>query len=447
MTSRSKAAKLRWRKPACWLLLCGAATLLLSPARADNPNRRVLVRDITSVEGVRDNMLVGYGLVVGLNRTGDSQQTYFTVQTLANAMQRMGVLISPGEVEVKNVAAVFITAKLPPFARPGATLDVTVSSAGDAKSLEGGVLLLSALHGPDGQVYAEAQGPLIVGGYSVGTSENSKEVNSPTVGTVPNGGIVERDTAVNLQDFKTVALLLRNPDFTTAKQIADAINQDFRRPVAAAVDSTRVDVSVADAREASVPTLISRVQNLSILVHTPARIIVNERTGTIVLGGDVKLTPVSVIHGNLSIQVVTTYTVAPIPGAVPYGVPGYGPGYAPGYGAGYQGQVPGQPGVGAQPGGNQRAEPSAPANPAGTQNPANPGAAPNLYPGQPAALVPETTLTAGDTPAQTMRLDDGANVEELVNGLHAIGTTARDVVAILQAIKAEGGIQADLEVQ
>ena len=243
-------------------------------------------------------MLVGYGLVVGLNRTGDTQQTYFTVQTLANAMQKMGVLITPGTVEVKNVAAVFITASLPPFARPGAKLDVTVSSVGDAKSLVGGVLLMSALHGPDGQVYAEAQGPLVMGGYMAGSAINGKEVNSTTVGLVPNGGIVERDTAVDLHAFKLVSLLLRNPDFTTAKRIADAVNENFHKAIASALDSTRVDVNVADAGESSVPVLISRVQNLSLEVQTPAKIVINERTGTIVLGGDVKLTPVSVIHGS-----------------------------------------------------------------------------------------------------------------------------------------------------
>ena len=165
-----------------WQVVCSLSApwrrRLAPHAAADNSNRRVLIRDITSVEGVRDNMLVGYGLVVGLNRTGDSQQTYFTVQTLANAMQKMGVLISPTQVEVKNVAAVFITASLPPFARPARTFDVTVSSVGDAKSLSGGVLLMSALHGPDGQVYAEAQGPLIMGGYTAGNGLNGKEVNS-----------------------------------------------------------------------------------------------------------------------------------------------------------------------------------------------------------------------------------------------------------------------------
>jgi len=365
-------------------------------AASVNPNRQVLVRDITSVEGVRDNMLVGYGLVVGLNRTGDTQQTYFTVQTLANAMQKMGVLISPGVVEVKNVAAVFVTATLPPFARPGAALDVTVSSVGDAKSLVGGVLLMSALHGPDGQVYAEAQGPLVMGGYMAGSAINGKEVNSTTVGLVPNGGIVERDTAVDLHAFKLVSLLLRNPDFTTAKRIADAVNENFHKDIASALDSTRVDVNVADAGESSVPELISRVQNLSLEVQTPARIVINERTGTIVLGGDVKLTPVSVIHGSLSIQVVTTYE----PTAVPTGAQG-------GDGKGRSR-------------GDDRLQP---------------------------VLVPQTNLSVNDGPAQSMRLDQGANVEELVNGLHAIGTTAHDVVAILQAIKAEGGLQAELEVQ
>jgi flagellar P-ring protein precursor FlgI len=391
---------------------------------ADNPNRRVLIRDITSVEGVRDNMLVGYGLVVGLNRTGDSQQTYFTVQTLANAMQKMGVLISPAQVEVKNVASVFITASLPPFARPGAKLDVTVSSVGDAKSLVGGVLLMSALHGPDGQIYAEAQGPLVMGGYSAGNGANGKEVNSTTVGAIPNGGIVERDVSVDLHDFKTVSLLLRNPDFTTAKDIADAINQEFHKLVATALDNSRVDVDVADAGAVSVPLLISRVQNLVLRIDTPAKIVINERTGTIVLGGDVKLTPVSVIHGNLSIEVVTSYTVAPIPGAGGFNEHSRstGPGGQSSDNSGGLSQSPNS-------GGGSR-ETDRTVNPNPTE-----------------AVVPQTSVNVTDAPAQTMRLDEGANVDELVNGLHAIGATSRDVVAILQAIKAQGGLQADLEVQ
>jgi flagellar P-ring protein precursor FlgI len=428
--------KNRSMAPLMYALIAGIVLLMLAPnAAAANTDRRVLIRDITSVEGVRDNMLVGYGLVVGLNRTGDSQQTYFTVQTLANAMQKMGVLISPASVTVKNVASVFITASLPPFARPGARLDVTVSSVGDAKSLVGGVLLMSALHGPDGQIYAEAQGPLVMGGYTAGNGTNGKEVNSVTVGAIPNGGMVERDTSVDLHDFKTVSLLLRNPDFTTAKQIADAVNENFKKTVASALDSSRVDVSVADTGASSVPVLISRVQNLSLNVSTPAKVVVNERTGTIVLGGDVKLTPVSVIHGNLSIQVVTTYAVEPIQGAM-------GPGWtgtnsAGGNGANASGQAANAAGTG-----EQKQIATTPGSGEGGR-----GGDRLTFVNPTATLVPQTSVNVTDLPAQTMRLDEGANVEELVNGLHAIGTTSRDVIAILQAIKAEGGLQAELEVQ
>jgi flagellar P-ring protein precursor FlgI len=408
MRSRFTIAKPAARTMCIGLSLCIAVTANASPA---DTNREAMVRDITTVQGVRDNPLVGYGLVVGLHGTGDTQQTIFTVQTLANAMQKMGVLINPATVVVKNVAAVFVTASLPPFGRPGAKLDVTVGSVGDARSLEGGVLLMSALHGPDGQVYAEAQGPLVLGGYSAGNGANRKEVNAANTATIPNGAMIERDTAVDLSGFKTVSLLLNNPDFTTATDIARAVNSEFGRPIASALDSRRVDINVADSSAASVPTLIARVQGLSLKVHTPAKIVVNERTGTIVMGGNVKLSPVSVIHGSLSIQVVTTYTAAQ-PGLLPMAPAGNFPNARGGAG-------PQQ----------------------GAQNNLQPGVLP------PPVLVPETDVNVNDGPAQSMRLDEGANVDELVSGLHAIGTTARDVVAILQAIKAEGGMQAELEVQ
>jgi flagellar P-ring protein precursor FlgI len=391
--------------PLCRTMACltlAIATLpsvFASTGASTGANREVMVRDVTTIEGVRDNMLVGYGLVVGLHGTGDTQQTIFTVQTLANAMQKMGVLISPSAAVVKNVAAVFITASLPPFARPGARLDVTVASVGDAHSLDGGVLLMSALRGPDGQIYAEAQGSLLMGGYSAGSGTNRKEVNASNVGTIPEGAIIERDTAVDLSGFKTVSLLLHNPDFATATAIADAVNLEFHKTVASALDSRRVDISVAGASEQSVPQLIARVQKLVLKVQTPAKIVINERTGTIVMGGNVKLSPVGVIHGSLSIQVTTDFAVveAPIP-------PDTTPGSE-------------RKGRGDQ------------------KNSVEP------------VLVPETTVNADEGPAQTMRLDEGANVDELVTGLHAIGATAHDVVAILEAIKAEGGMQAELEVQ
>ena len=388
----------------CALIVCGVSSIFAPHAYAADSNRQVLVRDITSIEGVRDNLLVGYGLVVGLRGSGDTQQTIFTVQTLANAMQKMGVQITPGTVVVKNVAAVFVTASLPPFARPGAKLDVTVGSIGDARSLDGGVLLMSALHGPDGLVYAEAQGPLVLGGYIAGNGTNKKEVNPVNTALIPDGAIIERDTAVDLSGFKTVSLLLHNPDFNTATEVANAVNIEFHKPVATALDSRRVDISVAGAAAQSVPQLIARVQNLILTVQIPAKIIVNERTGTIVMGGSVKLSPVSVIHGSLSIQVVTTYTAAEpeFEPLLPRGGPPNGPG----------GAVGGQAFAAPQP-----------------------------------VLVPQTTVNVNDGPAQSMRLDEGANVDELVNGLHAIGATARDVIAILEAIKAEGGMQAELEVQ
>ncbi len=359
------------------LLLLAAA-----PAALAGPNRTVLLRDITDVEGVRDNQLVGYGLVVGLHGTGDRQQTFFTVQTLANALLRMGVQINPAQVVVKNVAAVFVTATLPAFASPGMKLDVTVSSVGDAKSLEGGVLLLTSLRGPDGRVYGEGQGPLVLGGYTEGIAGNIRQVNLPTTARIPNGAIVEQGASVDLSRMRSVSLLLRNDDFTAARDAADAINRSLGGPVATAINSRKITIDVAQSGETSVPLLISRVQNLSILFHEPAKVVVNERTGTIVLGGDVQLSPVSLLHGSLTIEVATTIAVSQ-PGPLSNGT---------------------------------------------------------------TSTVPETTLAVKDPPAQSIRLDNGANVDELVRGLHAIGATSHDIVAILQAVKAAGGLQADLEV-
>lgn len=356
--------------------------LLGSSLGANANTHRVRVRDITEIRGVRENQLIGYGLVVGLQGTGDRQQTYFTVQTLANMLQRMGVQIPAGTAIIKNVAAVMITAQLPAFAEPGMKMDITVSSVGDAKSIEGGVLLLTALRGTDGQVYAEAQGPLITGGYSEGVAGNMRAVNYPTVGRVPDGATIERGVSVDLHGLRTVSFLLRDADFTTARDIADAINKEFNASVATVVDGRQVEVDTSASGMASIPRLISRIQTLSVSVQTPARVVVNERTGTIVLGGDVLLSPVSVLHGALQIQVDTVLT-----------------------------PIPAMPGVNAPP-----------------------------------AVVPNTSVNVKDSEARSIRLGNGADVEELVKGLHTIGATAHDIVAILQAIKSAGGLQADLEV-
>ena len=359
-------------------LLAGTAVL----ASGGEPSvATVQIRDLVNIEGVRENPLIGYGMVVGLAGTGDRRQTLFSTQTLGNILQKMGVQIPVNAVSVKNVAAVFVTASLPPFARPGTQIDVTVSSIGDAASLDGGTLLLAPLYGADGQVYAEAQGPLTLGGYSAGKGGNTKQVNHPTAGRIPNGGLVERDTAVDLRAFATISLSLRDPDFRVTRDMAEAINHEIGRPLASAIDSRRVELrSIAGN---NVPDLLARLLSLRVETHPRAKVVVNERTGTIVMGKDVRLSAVSILHGDLSIAISTDYQVS-------------------------------QP------------------NPFSNK-------------GQ-TVVVPETNLETKDEKVRKIELAEGAKVEQLVNGLQAIGATARDVVAILQAIKAAGALQADLEV-
>jgi len=350
-------------------------------AAAQEAKTQLAIRDLATIEGVRENPLIGYGMVVGLAGTGDRQQTVFSVQTLANILQKMGVQIPTASVTVKNVAAVFVTASLPPFARPGTNIDVTVSSAGDAKSLEGGTLLLAPLYAADGQVYAEAQGAVTLGGYTAGSSgTNSKQVNHPTAGRIPNGGLVERDASIDLRKLSRVALLVRNPDFRITRDMAAAINQEVGRPLATAVDSARVELQDLPAK--GVPELLARILSLKVAIHPRARVVVSERNGTIVMGKDVRLSAVSILHGDLSIEIATEYQVSqPAPFS--------------------KGQT---------------------------------------------TVVPQTDLNVKDEKARHIELSEGASVEQLVNGLQAIGASARDVVAILEALKAAGALQADLEV-
>jgi len=341
------------------------------------------IKDITTIEGVRDNPLVGYGVVVGLNRTGDSQQTVFSTQTLANLLQRMGVQVPAASIRVNNMAAVFVTAELPPFARPGMKIDVTVSSAGDAKSLAGGLLLMTPLKAADGTVYAVAQGSLTLGGYSAGGNGNSKTVNHLTVGRVPEGGIVERDTALDLASMNKLSLLLRDPDFSAARDVAAAINKELGKDVARAVDSRRVDVIGLTATVGAIPEFMARIGSLPISVHPAAKVVVNERTGTVVMGSTVTLSACSILHGNLAIQIATQFQVS---------------------------------------------QPAAFASVGQTE------------------VVPQVEVQASEAPAQLIQLKEGATVEELVRGLQTLGAGARDIVSILQAIKAAGALEADLEV-
>jgi len=380
------AEDLKWGRHPClprigitWICLLASLALATTHLTASDKLESRL-KDIATVEGVRDNPLVGYGIVVGLKGTGDSQQTIFSMQTLANIMQRMGLQVSATAIRSNNVAAVFVTGTLPPFAHPGTHIDVTVSSTGDAKALGGGILLLTSLTGGDGQVYAVAQGALVLGGYSAGGAGNAKDVNHPTVARVPSGAIVERETSLDLTKLRRVALELRDPDFSTARDIAAVINKEFEREVAHVVDSREVEISRQATADMQIPALLARIENLTVAVQSRARVIVNERTGTVVMGKDVRISGVSIMHGSLSIEVSTEFTVSqPMPAS--------------------KGQT---------------------------------------------EVVSQSTLKTKEIPVKRLDLQGGATVDDFVRGLQSIGASARDIVAILQAIKEAGGLQAEL---
>jgi flagellar P-ring protein FlgI len=354
----------------------GFAQEVIAPA----PARQARVKDIASIEGIRDNQLVGYGIVVGLQGTGDSQQTTFPTQTLAATLLRMGVSVPAASIRVQNLAAVFVSATLPPFARPGTKLDITASSAGDAKSLEGGLLLLTALYGADGKVYAQAQGPLVVGGYSINVNGNVKQFNHPNTARIPFGAMVERGVPLELAGREQFSLLLDDADFKTAESLAMTINRELGHAAAHAVDSRRVDLAVGKGED--VPALLGRVEAIEVPVFPRAKVIVNERTGTVVIGGTVVLQPVSILHGGLSVNVVSRFEVS-------------------------------QPG---------------------------------MYSGGTTQVVQQTKVEAQDKPVNRIELKQGATVDDLVRSLQTIGATARDVISILQAMKSAGALEAEIEV-
>lgn len=346
--------------------------------------RHARIKDVATVEGIRDNQLVGYGIVVGLRGTGDSSQTVFPIQTLISTLQRMGINLpqtsATSSLRVQNMAAVFIAATLPPFARPGNKLDVTVSSAGDARSIEGGLLLMTPLYGPDGQIYAQAQGPLVLGGYSVSSNGNTRALNHPTTGRIPSGAIVERTVPFDLSQMHKLSLLLNDPDFRTAEQMALAVNKRLGRAVAHSVDSRRIEI-VANPEE-DIPDLLARVEAIEVEVFPRAKVVVNERTGTVVIGGEVHLQPVSILQGGLVVNVVSEVQVSQ----------------------------------------------------------------PNEFSAGTTQVVRQTTVQAQDKPANRIDLREGATVEELVENLQQIGATARDIISILQAMKQAQALDAELEV-
>lgn len=351
----------------CAVELCSGATRL---------------KELVSIEGVRENQLVGYGLVVGLNGTGDRRQTLFSAQSLTNLLQQMGVTVPPQAMRVNNTASVMVTASLPPFARPGARIDITAAAIGDASNLQGGLLIMTSLRGIDGQVYAIAQGPLVTGGFVAGPGGNKQTVNHPTVGRIVNGASVERASPTEAVTDE-VHLQLKQADFTTAARIAEALNRQFGAdaPVARARDAAGVNVSVPKQFASRSIEFIAAMENVSVEADRVARIVVNERTGTIVMGKEVRISPVAIMHGNLSIEVTTSYDVS-------------------------------QP---------------APLSQGTTE------------------VIPRVSVGVKEEKARNVVIKEGATVEELVRALNSIGATPRDVIAILQNIKAAGALAADLE--
>jgi flagellar P-ring protein precursor FlgI len=347
---------------------------------AASATRQARIKDIASIEGIRDNQLVGYGIVVGLQGTGDSQQTSFPTQTLAATLLRMGVSVPASSIRVQNLAAVFVSATLPPFARPGTKLDVTASSAGDARSLEGGLLLMTPLYGADGKIYAQAQGPLVVGGYSVNVNGNIKQLNHPNTARIPSGAMVERGVPLNLENRNRFSLLLNDADFRSAEAMAQAINHDLGRTAAHVLDSRQIDLSVANGEE--IPSFLARVESIEVPVYPRAKVIVNERTGTVVIGGTVVLQPVSILHGGLAVNVVSDFLVSQ----------------------------------------------------------------PNGFSSGTTQVTQQTRVNALDKPVNRIELKQGATVDDLVRSLQTIGASARDVISILQAMKSAGALEAEIEV-
>lgn len=339
------------------------------------------IKDLTEMQGVRDNQLVGYGLVVGLNDTGDSSNNGITMLTVANMMEHMGMTIDRDAVDVDNVAAVMITADLPPFARTGTKIDVVVSSIGDAESLFGGVLLQTPLIGPDNQVYAVAQGPLVVGGMGAGGAAARVEKNHPTVGRVPNGALVEREVGFSLPADGQYEYHLRDADFTTLSRMVDTVNRAFGDGVARAVDSATMAVRLPEDFRNNPVRFLSGLENLQVNPDSRARIVVNERTGTIVMGSSVRLSTVAVAHGNIRLTVKESALVS-------------------------------QP---------------HPFSELGET-----------------VVIPDTEIEFEEEDASFVVMEEGVSVGDVAAALNAIGVSPRDVITIFEAIKAAGAMRAEL---
>jgi flagellar P-ring protein precursor FlgI len=358
------------------------AWMLVFCAGGQYDAQAVRLKDIAEIGGVRKNQLVGYGLVVGLNGTGDGKKAVFTLQSMASMLEKMGVTVDRKAIQVKNVAAVMVTADLPAFAKRGNRLDVLVSSIGDANNLQGGTLMLTPLKGVDGKIYAVAQGPVNTGGFGAGGAAASVSKNFPTVGRVLSGAIIEREVPNTFSSRESLRFSLHNPDFNTAARVVEAINARFAEPLARAEDAGTIKVDIPREYKGNTVPLLASLITLEVEPDTDARVVINERTGTVVMGASVRISTIAIAHGNLSIIVREEPDVSqPLP----------------------------------------------------------------LSEGQ-TAVTPNTRVDVREGANQLMVVPQGVSIGDVVNALNALGVTPRDLIAIFQAIKAAGALQADLEV-
>lgn len=344
------------------------------------------IKDIADFEGVRDNQLIGYGLIVGLNGTGDNIKSVdFAKESLISMLDMNGINARSGQIKAKNVAAVMVTANLPAFARQGSRIDVTVSALGDAKNLLGGTLIATPLKGADGEVYAVAQGTVATGAVSAGNQAQGSSVlkGVPTSGRIANGAIVEREIDFDLNSLDTMNIALRNPDFTTSRRIADAINAMLGTTAAKALDPGTVNMAIPTAYKENIVDLMTKVEQLQVQPDATAKVVIDESTGIVVIGKDVKINRLAIAQGNLTIKITDIPLVSqPEPFSL----------------------------------------------------------------GETVVMTPELVEVEEDTEAKMKVLDTGINLQELVDGLNALGVTPRDLISILQAIKASGALQAEIEV-
>ena len=401
------------------ILFCGMCLLLLiasclaQEAIPAGSSPMVRIKDIATVVGSTSQKLMGYGLVIGLDGTGDSNRSIFTAQALANMLENFDIKVTAASLTTKNIAAVIATADLPASAREGDRIDVTIASVGDASSIYGGILLPTPLHGNSSDIYALAQGPASIGGYNAsgggGGGGQQIQKNHPLTGRVIGGGSILRTVPPSL-DPEHIVFTLRQPDFTTACRISDVINKHVAGDWAKAIAAETIEVSLPFNQQKDIVTLISELEGLTVVSDTVARIIVNERTGTIIIGGDVRILPCAVAHGNLTITVTHDWEVSQPPPLSAGEIKLVNP------------ELETEPAV--KP---QEAKPIVPALPGGRT-----------------VVTPETTLDVSEDQASLMPLDATTSLRDLVDALNGLGVKPRDLIAVLQALKAANALQAEL---